>query len=534
MKESVKEKKEHKNVTEVTTVPLALGEIKENFSIYTNVATQSSQEHLIKQALKSHSEGNITEATKYYQNLINQGFHDHRVYSNLGIILKDIGKLKEAELSARKAIKLKPDFANAHLNLGLILNDIGKLKEAELSTRKAIKLKPNFAQAFTNLGIILKNIGKLKEAELSHRKAIEIKPDFTEAYYNLGKILHTLGNLEEAELSTRKAISLKSNFADAHNNLGKILSDVGRLEEAEQSYLKAIKYDTRSKDAKNNLISLLTGYKPKKIHSSPIYVINEEFKRIKIQNKDNKLITDNDAIGIYNHGIEIYRKYNLKLETNLSQIYIRNQFYLNCKRHKLIFNEYKVIPEFCFGCYKVQIEVDSIIELIKLFLVFNKLKLKNNNTRKCMIELRSCVSGFYKGLIYCLDLNEALEISKYINTEIQTNIRINLVSKVKRGCSEYQLEYPEYKEIRTSGDQPMKYNDSWRSIEKEIDQGNKEWGKSTKTIKGFNLNDFLIIRNWVSYAQKIGDQNVSKLTNEKIKGLKEFNYLKRNINEKYK
>ena len=44
----------------------------------------------------------------------------------------------------------------------------------------------------------------------------------------------------------------------------------------------------------------------------------------------------------------------------------------------LIFKQKKIIPEFCFGCYKVQVEVDSIIELIKLFLVFNQLKLENN------------------------------------------------------------------------------------------------------------------------------------------------------------
>ena len=54
----------------------------------------------------------------------------------------------------------------------------------------------------------------------------------------------------------------------------------------------------------------------------------------------------------------------------------------------MLFNKYKIIPEFCFGCYKVQIEVDSIVELMKLVLVFNNLKLKNNNIRKTIIELR--------------------------------------------------------------------------------------------------------------------------------------------------
>ena len=101
------------------------------------------------------------------------------------------------------------------------------------------------------------------------------------------------------------------------------------------------------------------------------------------------------------------------------------------------------------------------------------------------------------------------------------------MSKVKRGCSEYPLEFPKYKEIKISGDQPMNYNENWRSIEKEIDKRKINWGKSNKSIEGFNLNNFLIMRNWIAYAQKIGDQSVNKITDEKIKGPKSFNYLKR-------
>ena len=146
-----------------------------------------------------------------------------------------------------------------------------------------------------------------------------------------------------------------------------------------------------------------------------------------------------------------------------------------------------------------------------------------------MVETRIYTSGFYKGFIYCLGLNEALEISNQVNMQIQKNIRIDLISKVKRGCSEYSLEFPEYKEIRTSGDQPMNYNESWRTIEQEIDQGNEDWGKSNKSLEGFNLNNFLIMRNWIAYAQQIGDKSVNEITNEQIKGPQGFQYLKRNF-----
>jgi len=152
-----------KNIPQVQTftVPFGLGEIKENITISTNTPNKHSKEQIIKQAFKFHSQGNISETAKYYQLFINQGFKDHIVFSNYGVILKNLGKLEEAENQYRKAIEIKPDFPDVHSNLGIILKDLGKLKEAELSLRKTIELKPDFAEAHFNLGNILKDLGKL-------------------------------------------------------------------------------------------------------------------------------------------------------------------------------------------------------------------------------------------------------------------------------------------------------------------------------------------------------------------------------------
>ena len=66
-------------------------------------------EKIITQAIQLHLQGNIKEATKFYQQLISQECNDHRVFSNYGAILQDLGKLKDAELSYRKAIQLNPN-----------------------------------------------------------------------------------------------------------------------------------------------------------------------------------------------------------------------------------------------------------------------------------------------------------------------------------------------------------------------------------------------------------------------------------------
>jgi len=198
------------------------------------------KKEIINKAIKLHLQGNIPEASKYYQRFINQGYEDHRIFSNYGAILQSQGKLEEAEKSYHKAIKVNPDFLEAYSNLGNILRDLGKLKQAKFYLQKAIKVNPDFSIAHSNLGNVFKDLGKLKDAEFSTRKAIELNPNIADFHLNLGGILKDLGKLKDAEISTRKAIELNPNFADAHLNLGSILKDRGKLKNAELLYLKSI------------------------------------------------------------------------------------------------------------------------------------------------------------------------------------------------------------------------------------------------------------------------------------------------------
>ena len=173
-KESVREQEGKKKITEVKTfpVPYQLEEINESLIINTNTPSKPSKEKLINQAFQFHSQGNISEAAKYYQYFINQGFKDHRVFFNYGIVLKNLGKLKDAELSYRKAIEINPDFADAHSNLGNILNDLGKLDEAIVCYEKAIDTDQNLESALEGIGRSLLKKGNHSDGLLKIREAI--------------------------------------------------------------------------------------------------------------------------------------------------------------------------------------------------------------------------------------------------------------------------------------------------------------------------------------------------------------------------
>jgi len=241
------------------SVPFPIEGIKENIiiTVTNNTPSKYSKEQIINQALKFHSEGNYSEAIKYYQYFINQGFKDHRVFSNLGAIFNEIGKLKEAEKLLLKAISLKPGSAILNTNLGGILKDLKKLNEAEVFTRRALDIDPKYAIANLNLGIILSDLGKSEEAEIYVRKAIQIKSNLDEAHSVLGNILMAVGKYQEAELSTRNAISLEPDKADYHYNLGNILNLSGKVKDARISLMKAIKINPNFTSAYINLAAIL-------------------------------------------------------------------------------------------------------------------------------------------------------------------------------------------------------------------------------------------------------------------------------------
>ena len=63
----------------------------------------------------------------------------------------------------KKAISLKPDYAEAYNNMGLALHFQDKSEEAIVAYKKSISLDPDYADAHKNLGYVLLRSGKLRE-----------------------------------------------------------------------------------------------------------------------------------------------------------------------------------------------------------------------------------------------------------------------------------------------------------------------------------------------------------------------------------
>jgi serine/threonine-protein kinase len=163
------------------------------------------------------------------------------VHSNLGVVLREHGKLEQAVAEYQEAIRLNPKFAAAHNNLGNVRAQQGMLDEAAAEYRLAICLNKDYSDAHSNLAFALAVQGRKLEALEEHRQVVRLRPAHAGAHFDLADALLAQGMLREAIEEYREAIALDPGFAAAHHNLGTALHNSCKLEEAVVEYRMALR-----------------------------------------------------------------------------------------------------------------------------------------------------------------------------------------------------------------------------------------------------------------------------------------------------
>ena len=368
---------------------------------------------------------------------------------------------------------------------------------------------PKIKNVQFNLGTIYEEINETQKAIDCYERVINIDPLFIHSYNNIGLIFLKLGQKEKAIKYFNKIIEINPNYSKAYNNLGTIFVDQGKYKEAVENYVAALESDNGNKIALNNLISALNHVLP--VANHPIIEANKKLKKISSNSNIENLLNHNN-LKIYFQEVNKIKneiKNNLKfLNFSETQIFRKNSFDLNCERHHKIFNKINIIPNFCFSCYKIQIEPTNVLELIKLFLIFDDIKLSNNNWRKCMIELRSNISGIYKGLIFCSSLEEAEKILEKITPMLKKYLKYK--SSIKRGCSEFYKSYPNFKIVGQKSKDFMDYPVKWKKMELQEEE-NLSHQKLVSSLAGLSISDVLIINQWLNYANLIDDLSYNEI-----------------------
>ncbi|MHB8743210.1 MAG: zinc ribbon-containing protein [Sulfuricaulis sp.] len=192
-----------------------------------------------------------------------------------------------------------------------------------------------------------------------------------------------------------------------------------------------------------------------------------------------------------------------------------------CLRHHEVFNKYRIIPEYCFDCYKVLIAPRTVVELFKLLIVFDRLSLPNDNFRKCMVEGRDDCSGAYKGFIFCMSMEEGKEVRKIAREVVRDEISPQIPVNVKRGCSEFAAAYPSYSPSKP-GAVFMKYNKDWKVYEELVDKtivinANSPRARgevpsvNNDALTTYTSSEILAMQFWLRYAATIGDMSYLRI-----------------------
>jgi len=142
---------------------------------------------------------------------------------NLGVALKDQGRIDEAIKHYLETLRINPEYEEAHYNLANALQKQGQLDEAIKHYSEALRIKPDLEEAHNNLGVALKNQGRIDEAIEHYLEALRIKPEHEDAHNNLGIALFFKGNIEGAIACFQKALQINPNSVNAKNNLNGLL-----------------------------------------------------------------------------------------------------------------------------------------------------------------------------------------------------------------------------------------------------------------------------------------------------------------------
>jgi TolB-like protein/Tfp pilus assembly protein PilF len=131
--------------------------------------------------------------------------------------------IAKARASAKSALELDPNLAEAHLAQGAILRFFDfKFAEAEAEYRRALELAPQNPGVTTNLANLMSTLGRLDEGVALGQRAIALDPLRTGSHFNLATSLIPLGRYDEAEAALRRAIELQPQSAQNYAQLAGI------------------------------------------------------------------------------------------------------------------------------------------------------------------------------------------------------------------------------------------------------------------------------------------------------------------------
>ena len=157
-------------------------------------------------------------------------------HNNKAIDFYNKERYKDAETHFKKAIEIKPDYAEAYANLGALYAKFKDYDKAIKLYRECIKIKPTYAGAYTNLGNALNKTARHEEAVYFHKLAISIDDKSANHFSNCASAYKNLGRFDKAKEYYEKALRLEPAHVNAHFDLATVLLQTGECDRGWEEY----------------------------------------------------------------------------------------------------------------------------------------------------------------------------------------------------------------------------------------------------------------------------------------------------------
>jgi len=208
----------------------------------------------------------------------NPGYDE--IYSNLGIMYGETGKIPEAIESLNNSIKINPLSVPTRSYLAQLQVRTGEWEKAAQQYREILDLEPENEKAKANLSYVQAQLeakggpgGKVDEirllfergekyvgnkdwnrAEETYVKIVQLAPGNVKAHLYLGNIYFSKGKIEESIREYKKVTELSPAFnIGAHNNLGLAYLELKKVDLAQEEFQKVLQVDPGNELAKRKL-----------------------------------------------------------------------------------------------------------------------------------------------------------------------------------------------------------------------------------------------------------------------------------------
>jgi tetratricopeptide (TPR) repeat protein len=159
----------------------------------------------------------------------------------------------------REALRLKPDYPEAHVNYAILLRRRREEAEASKHYREALRLRPDYPEAHYNYAAVLQARGSTGGAAKHYLEALRLRHDYVDAHHGYATLLASRGDLAAATEHYREVLRLRPENARAHMNYALLLEQLGLLDESARHYEEALRLEPGVPTTHYNYALLLEG-----------------------------------------------------------------------------------------------------------------------------------------------------------------------------------------------------------------------------------------------------------------------------------